>query len=74
MEMMTNSITFVEKEIKGYKIKIVWNKKTLGSVNTYIDDEHDPFILTATKYELGPDTAFDIAMSQLKTTEELLLI
>ena len=52
----------------------MWNKKTLRSVSTYVDNEERPFILTATRYELGPDTAFDIAMSQLKTTEELLLI
>ena len=71
---MTDRITFVEKEIKGHEIKIMWNKKTLRSVSTYIDNEERPFILTATRYRLGPDTAFDIAMSQLKTTEELLLI
>ena len=71
---MIDGITLVEKEINNKKIKIVWNKKYLRAVVTYIDGDARPFIFTTTRYELGPNTAFDIAMSQLKATEELLLI
>jgi|TARA_R110000744_G_scaffold116660_1_gene218210 hypothetical protein len=71
---MIDGIILVEKEINNKKIKIVWNKKYLRAVVTYIDGDARPFIFTTTRYELGPNTAFDIAMSQLKATEELLLI
>jgi len=69
-----SNITFVETIIKSKEVKIVWNTKSLRSVGTYIDGEARPFLFTTSRVELGPNTAYDIALSQLKTAKELILI
>jgi len=74
MTEYASKITFIETEIKNKKVKIVWNTKSLRSVGTYIDGEARPFLFTTSRVDLGPNTAYDIAKSQLETVKELLLI
>jgi hypothetical protein len=74
MNKYASKITFVKTKIKNKEVKIVWNTKSLRSVGTYIDGETRPFLFTSSRVELGPYTAYDIALSQLKTAEELILI
>ena len=71
---MSNKITFMEKEIKGKMVKVKWNTTTLKSIGTYIDDEERAFLFTASRVEIGPNTAYDIAEAHLKAVEDLLLI
>ena len=64
----------MEKEIKNKMVRIKWDSTTLKSVGTYIDDEERPFLLTISRVEIGPNTAYDIAEAHLKAVEDLLLI